>query len=160
MKRLMGLVMALGLLAGCGGAEEGALPRAEVTLSGPGGAHLVVRAEVAATDAAREQGLMYRTHMDDDAGMLFVWPQAQRVGFWMKNTRLPLDMLFIAGGKVVALAPRMKPMDETTVSPPMAVDMVLEVNGGWAEARKISGPGWTVAVSSTALSARAPAPHK
>ena len=65
----------------------------------PAGSHVVlaghnIDVEIAATDAARERGLMYRTHLTADHGMLFVYPDAQPRYFWMKNTLIPLDILF------------------------------------------------------------------
>lgn len=88
--------------------------------------------EVASTDSTRERGLMFREHMDENQGMLFVWPQSGVHGFWMKNTRIPLDMLFIRKGRVVAIIPWARPMDETPLDAGVESDSVLEVNGGWA----------------------------
>ena len=119
--------------------------KVDVTLKGPKGEVEVIKAEVADTDAARQHGLMNRTKMAANEGMIFIWPKPEKVGFWMKNTPLPLDMLFISKGNIVAVAPSTKPMDETVISPPEPVDMVLEVNAGWAAAHKL-GPGWTLTV--------------
>jgi uncharacterized membrane protein (UPF0127 family) len=144
MKRL---VMAAALvLAGTGHAAE-APAMAEVRLQGPKGEVAVVRAEVADTDAARERGLMNRKNLPTDTGMLFVWPREEKVSFWMRNTLIPLDMLFIRNGYVVAVAPNAKPLDETPIAPPMPVDAVLEVNGGWSALHKL-GVGWSVTATS------------
>jgi uncharacterized membrane protein (UPF0127 family) len=77
--------------------------------------------ELATDDAQREQGLMYRTRMAADAGMLFLYPHEQPVAMWMKNTNLPLDMLFIAAdGHVRNISER-------------AVPQSLELNAGTVE---------------------------
>lgn len=99
---------------------------------------LRVAVEVADTDAARERGLMMRDHLAPDSGMLFVWPVPGRHAFWMKNTMIPLDMIFILQGKVVAVIPWAKPYDETPLDPQVDSDMVLEVVGGWASAHGVA----------------------
>ena len=61
--------------------------------------------EVASDDATREQGLMYRDHLADDRGMIFLFPQAGEYPFWMKNTLIPLDMIWIdADHRIVHIA--------------------------------------------------------
>lgn len=121
------------VLAGsaCSGENEG-LPRARVRVASAGGKELVVAAEVAETPRAREIGLMNRPSLGEMEGMIFVWPEVQRNVFWMKNTLIPLDMIFVEGGKVVAIEPDAKPMDETPIDPGVDSDAVLEVKGGWA----------------------------
>src|SRR5258708_24912696 len=54
----------------------------------------VVKIEIADTPEKREQGLMYRKHLDADAGMLFIFPAPENAQFWMKNTEIPRDMIF------------------------------------------------------------------
>lgn len=97
------------------------------TASGPKLFHV----EIAATEAQREQGLMYRASMAADAGMVFLYDHPQQVAFWMKNTLIPLDMLFIgADGHIVSIHERAVPFSEETI--PSGADAldVLEVNGG------------------------------
>lgn len=90
--------------------------------------------ELALTPAQQEQGLMYRPHLAADAGMLFVAAQPQIMTFWMHNTLIPLDMLFIAaGGKIVDLHERAMPMSDATIVSHAPAIAVLELNGGTAD---------------------------
>lgn len=87
--------------------------------------------ELALTPDQQEQGLMYRPHLAADAGMLFVMAQPQIMTFWMHNTLIPLDMLFIAaGGKIVDLHERAMPMSDATIVSHAPAIAVLELNGG------------------------------
>lgn len=90
--------------------------------------------ELATTEAERELGLMYRQNLAADAGMLFIYPGEQEVAFWMKNTLIPLDMLFIgADGRIRRIEERAIPLNETPISSIYPVKAVLEVNGGTVE---------------------------
>lgn len=87
--------------------------------------------ELALTPDQQEQGLMFRRHLAADAGMLFVMAQPQIMTFWMHNTLIPLDMLFIAaGGKIVDLHERAMPMSDATIVSHAPAIAVLELNGG------------------------------
>jgi len=93
--------------------------------------HFVV--EIADTDAARERGLMFRKHLAGDRGMLFDFKTPQTVAFWMKNTLIPLDMVFIApNGRVLSIARNATPMSETPIPSDGVVLGVLEIRGGRA----------------------------
>jgi uncharacterized membrane protein (UPF0127 family) len=98
--------------------------------------------EIADTGETREIGLMCRTHLARDRGMLFDFKTPQPVAFWMKNTLIPLDMLFIgADGRVIAIAAEAKPMDLTAIpAQPVVALGVLEIAGGRAAALDIE-PG-------------------
>lgn len=90
--------------------------------------------EMADTDERRTLGLMYRTSLPADAGMLFDFKVDQPVAMWMRNTRIPLDMLFIRrDGRVANVAQRTVPFSEATISSAGPVRAVLEINGGTAE---------------------------
>ena len=81
------------------------------------------------------RGLIFVEHMADDAGMLFIYPGEQPVSFWMKNTLIPLDMLFLkADGSIAHIAHNAVPHDETPIDSGAAVKAVLEVKGGTAQA--------------------------
>ena len=87
--------------------------------------------ELALTGAQHAQGLMYRRDLAEDAGMLFLYRGAGTVSMWMKNTTIPLDMMFIApDGRIVDIAERTVPYSLETVSSRHAASAVLEVNGG------------------------------
>ncbi len=89
--------------------------------------------EIADAPAERAQGLMGRQSMPEDHGMLFAYPAPRPVAFWMQNTPLPLDMLFIdETGRVVSLHENAIPFDETPIPSGLPVRYVLEINGGLA----------------------------
>jgi len=107
-------------------------------IRGPGGA-VEVSLEVAATPAERERGLMYRTSLADGRGMLFVFDEDRNHSFWMKNTLIPLDMLFIArDGTVVGIHANATPQSTADIAVGMPSRYVLEVPGGWAARHGIS----------------------
>lgn len=89
--------------------------------------------EVADDAAERSKGLMHRTAMDPAGGMLFVYEFPNRVAFWMKNTLIPLDMIFAdATGTVTKVHAMAVPLDETPIDGGQNVQFVLEINGGLA----------------------------
>lgn len=89
--------------------------------------------EIADDPAERAQGLMFVEEMPLMAGMLFIYERPQSVSFWMKNTRIPLDMLFVSPvGEVLALHENAIPGDLTPIPGGDGVQMVLEINGGLA----------------------------
>ncbi len=97
--------------------------------------------EVADTNAERSQGLMFREKMADDAGMLFVYQRPQHTYFWMRNTLIPLDMIFAdPQGQVTRVHANAVPGDETAIDGGRGVKYVLEINGGRAAALGIK-PG-------------------
>jgi uncharacterized protein len=92
--------------------------------------------EVMRTQPELEKGLMYRTSMPADRGMLFIFKVEQSVMMWMKNTYIPLDMLFMdKTGRVVGIVANAKPMSEQILTAAVPTFAVLELNGG--EAAKI-----------------------
>lgn len=94
--------------------------------------------ELATTPAIREQGLMNRDTLAPNDGMLFLFPKANRVAFWMKNTRIPLDILFVdAKGHIVHIAHKTTPYSETPIDSTKPVNTVIELAGGQAEAKKL-----------------------
>jgi len=111
----------------------GAVQVPKVVISASGGAsRAAVRVELARTPGQRTFGLMYRGHLDDDAGMLFIFPTAEPLKFWMKHTEIPLDMIFAnSAGVVVGIVTNATPYSEKPVGPDAPALYVLEVNGGF-----------------------------
>ena len=90
--------------------------------------------ELATTELQREQGLMYRTRMAANAGMLFIYPSVQPIAMWMKNTYIPLDMVFIAAdGTIQNIQERAVPQSLATVASTGLAKAALELNGGVVE---------------------------
>lgn len=113
---------------------QAAACRADLALfSLPRGGEARFTVEVADTPAERAQGLMARKSLPASAGMLFVYDSEHEVAFWMKNTLIPLDMIFIdATGAVVAVHENAVPLDETPIPSGAPVQIVLEIRGGLA----------------------------
>lgn len=90
--------------------------------------------EIVDTDAARSKGLMYRTELAPNAGMLFDFKEVRPVSFWMRNTLIPLDMVFVAeNGVVVNVHANAKPHDPTPIPSAAPVRFVFEIAGGRAK---------------------------
>ena len=90
--------------------------------------------ELADTPSSRMKGLMFREKLDQEKGMLFVFEKTSIQSFWMQNTLIPLDMIFIRpDGVIVKIHPMAKPKDLTMISSGRPVKAVLEINGGLAQ---------------------------
>lgn len=95
--------------------------------------------ETAVTDDQHRQGLMYRASIPEEGGMLFLYNPPQTVSMWMKNTEIPLDMIFIApGGRIVKIHESARPGDLRGISSGRSVRAVLEISGGLARELGIS----------------------
>ncbi|MER9742529.1 DUF192 domain-containing protein [Mesorhizobium sp. M0187] len=88
--------------------------------------------EVADTDSEREAGLMYRQDMADNHGMLFVFEMQKQVGFWMHNTPMPLDLIFVGQDGKVRAVKHGTPLSDAVISPGVPVRFVLELKAGTA----------------------------
>jgi uncharacterized membrane protein (UPF0127 family) len=105
----------------------------------------VFTVELAVTDADRQRGLMFRKELPEGHGMLFDFHRDQELGFWMKNTYIPLDMIFITGdGRIHRIAENTEPLSERVVPSNGPVRAVFEVNAGTARKLGIA-PGDRVA---------------
>jgi uncharacterized protein len=129
--------LALTLVAGATWAQPQTFERDQLAIeTASGGQQFAV--ELAVTSEQRAQGLMYRQRLPADAGMLFVYPAARPVSMWMKNTLIPLDMLFIGDdGRILHIAERAIPGSTATISSMQPARAVLELNGGTAARLKI-----------------------
>jgi len=139
-RRWVALVFA-GLLAACssntsardsGVADAGEVLRVPVTVAAANG-DVVFQAEIADTPDERTKGLMFREQMDDDHGMIFLFPDEQQRSFWMKNTLIPLDMIFIRSDHtILGVVENAEPQTTVSRSVPGASQFVLEINAGRA----------------------------
>ena len=90
--------------------------------------------EIADTPEQRARGLMFRRSMPYSRGMLFLFPQADTTGFWMKNTAMPLDIIFVApDSQVVSIARRTTPFSEEQILPGGRKQFVVEVRAGFVD---------------------------
>ncbi|MCX7878846.1 MAG: DUF192 domain-containing protein [Ignavibacteria bacterium] len=90
--------------------------------------------EVAITPQERSQGLMYRSSMDEDKGMLFIFEKEEIQSFWMKNTKIPLDIIFIdSKGVINTIHKNTVPYSERSLPSEKPSRFVVEVNGGFCE---------------------------
>ena len=127
------------MLAGCanGGAEEISGPAAIIDASG--GEEVAVGVEIADDPVERAQGLMNRTELAENRGMLFVFAEERELSFWMRNTLIPLSIAYIdSGGRIVDIQD-MEPLDDERphyVSAEPA-QYALEVNQGFFEERGV-----------------------
>ena len=148
MTRFASLLLALGMLAACS-------PQGEATTSAPvrtesskhpvsglevvpltvtsGGKRHKFRVEVAASDAEQGRGLMFRTELGPDEGMIFPRKVPTMASFWMKNTPLPLDIIFIGPDRLVSnIAANATPYSLDPLPSSGTAAAVLEINGGRA----------------------------
>lgn len=146
------LLASLLLAAGCGGEENGESPSGsapETTASAPddsatvalipsgGGERVELEVEIADEPAEQQRGLMERTELAEDAGMLFVFEQEQELSFWMKDTLIPLSVAYIdSDGRIVDIQD-MEPLDTTSHPSAEPARYALEVNQGFYEERGI-----------------------
>jgi uncharacterized membrane protein (UPF0127 family) len=122
------------LAAGAARGQEGELayPRSSLVIAA-GGRDIKFEVELALDDAHRSHGLMFRQKLGPYEGMLFDFFQEMPVSFWMKNTLIPLDMLFIAAdGTIKHIQANAVPMTTDPIPSQYPVRAVLEVNGGSA----------------------------
>jgi uncharacterized protein len=134
-QRTLALFLSTLLLAGCGGEEESAPAEAEgpTVVIETGGGEVDVQVEIADSEEERAVGLMSRESLDDEAGMVFLFPEPARGGFWMKNTLIPLSIAFADGqGRILRILDmdpcRADPCE--VYDPGVAYRTALEVNEG------------------------------
>jgi len=127
---LLGLLL---LLSGCDNKPQSNLPTIQMQLGNKS-----FTLEVADTTATRTYGLMRRDEMPSDHGMLFVFPDEVERGFWMKNTRIPLDIVFVnTSGQVVSVK-QMKAYDTNTTPSDGPAMYAIELNQGAGQSAQIT----------------------
>ena len=142
------LVLVALLFAGCGGAgttgSTGASSAGDsttglqpLTIDASNGETVRLQVEIADTDAERQRGLMGRTSLGQDRGMLFVFDSEQTLSFWMKNTLIPLSVAYInSKGRIIDIQD-MQPLDETSHPAAEPAQYALEVNQGYFAERGV-----------------------
>jgi len=138
LRALLALAPAISLSAftgpsACKGAPGYRGSEPAVVIKNSEGREWTVKVEVAATARRRREGLMYRWSLPEGTGMLFVFEDAQERSFWMKNTRIPLDIIFIGPDKrIIRIEHKAEPYSEESIPSRGTAKWVLEVNGGEA----------------------------
>lgn len=106
-----------------------------------------IKVDIARSDAERSRGLGGITSLDSKSGMVFVFPKNSKPVFWMKDTKIPLDIIWIDDNKIVGIDKNVQPeigkkdIDLKKYSAPAAIDYVLEVNGGFSDSNNIKVGG-------------------
>ncbi len=112
-------------------------PRVAI-LGADGQTRATVSVEVAQTESRRERGLMYRTRLPADSGMLFIFKTPVHASFWMHNTQIPLDMIFAAPNRrIIGIIPNAEPYSDAPLEVAGISKYVLEVNAGFCQTHGI-----------------------
>ena len=97
-----------------------------------------IEVEIAENEAERNKGLMFRSYLPDSVGMLFIFEQPDEHSFWMKNTSIPLDIIYIGPDKkIISIAENTQPYSEESIPPYGLVQYVVEVNAGFTKQNNI-----------------------
>ncbi len=114
-------------------AQQEKLPTEPVTVQTASGESHVFTSEMAMTQEQQAMGMMFRTEMAPDEGMLFVFPEVRRASFWMRNTLIPLDLIFVrANGRIANIVENATPQTDTSRRSQGRVKAVFEIPGGRA----------------------------
>ncbi|MCG8491543.1 MAG: DUF192 domain-containing protein [Sneathiellales bacterium] len=114
------------------------ISHAEQLIIKTAGREIAIDIELADTEEERSRGLMNRDQLADTSGMLFDFKRHAPVAMWMKNTRIPLDMIFTNHlGEILFIHENAEPFDLTIIQPPMPIYAVLEVNAGFVKKQKV-----------------------
>lgn len=157
-------LLSIALLTGCGRAEadKAKVPKTAEDRFAIKIGERTVQMQIAALPGEMEKGLMFREKMGADEGMLFIYGSPQQMGFWMRNTKLPLDIGFISPeGELREIYP-LHPLDERTVkSRDRRLQFALEMNQGWFKQNGVKpGAKLDLKAVAEALRARGLAPER
>lgn len=119
----------------------------ELTFNNPSGTLITIDIQIARTEFDRQLGLMFRKSMNENQGMLFIFPDNRVRSFWMRNTEIPLDIIFVDSTKTILnIARNTTPYSDNSYSSTGPAKYVVEVNGGFTDRHNIA-PGdkisWT-----------------
>ncbi|HEV7275441.1 MAG TPA: DUF192 domain-containing protein [Devosiaceae bacterium] len=124
LRLLLAVLFGLAPLAACSAAEDRLVVHTDK-------GEFTFNVELVDTPESRAEGLMFRESLADDAGMLFDFKEVRPVSFWMRNTLIPLDMIFISpDGTVETIHVNARPLDPTGIPSQVPVQFVLEIPGG------------------------------
>lgn len=131
---LLALIIMIMPLTACAKEDSATFKHDTITIETQAGPLYAIDVELALTKKQQAQGLMHRESLDSDKGMIFFFPKESIRSFWMKNTLIPLDMIFIdKTGKIVHIHSNARPLDETHITTPKPALAVLEINGGQSD---------------------------
>lgn len=140
-RTILRLLVLLFISSGCrAGSEqaEGQRSRSLEILGRDGEVLVEVRAEIVSSPDATARGLMYRDEVPEGTGMLFVFPRSEVRSFWMKNTMISLDIIFIdQAGEIVGIRRNTEPFSEDSISVGVRSKYVLEVPSGYCTEKGI-----------------------
>ena len=111
----------------------------KVVIQNKNSSSISIEAEVMITESQQARGMMYRKSLDKDKGMLFLFKEPKRAVFWMKNTYIPLDLIFIKkGGSIDSIYENLEPLSTKKIKSRNDVIAVLEILGGQVKINKIN----------------------
>lgn len=138
---LVSLMLAVGAFANDAAELDRVFQRSTLQIATPDARVHRFRIWIADDDARRARGLMFVKQLEDDQGMLFIYPSERIISMWMKNTYIPLDMVFFeASGKIVHVVSNTEPMSLESIESKYPASAVLELKAGTAARLKIA-PG-------------------
>ena len=138
MKKIFVLPVLLFFITACFETDKNPVRELSPLYIGSGKKQIAFNVETALSNDEMATGLMYRKSMPEENGMIFVFPSPRNTAFWMKNTYIPLDMIFIdKNNKISGIVENVPPLSEDLVYSPAKTKAVLELNAGTAKAKNL-----------------------